>query len=485
MYEGGSSLETVGTAFGVTRGSVRHWLIKKGKRVRSSSEMTASKTPAHDKTQIVEWYMAGDCLKTIQEKTGVSLHTIKKTIRDSGRDKDDRVMKWDWKRPEIVRLYKEGMSANEINKKLKVCSKSIVSILQEEGVQRRTLSERNSRYSLNHQSFNEITPECAYWIGMLITDGCVSDANGSHKVILALQIRDIGHLERFRDFIGSNRPIHKRKHKCPRGIEREYAVIIFDSERIVNRLADFGVVPRKTYTAKIIGLENNPHFWRGAIDGDGGVYLYHRKGESNTSPSLGFCGCGSLVDQFSTFCSRYLDGFRPSVKIKDNLKSLSYTSSSAKKIIQVLYPEGEYGLARKVETAEKIKSWMPLIRIKKTKTKCEYQGCDSWAKSKYLCANHFALATMGTIDPEKLSPNATEAFKDVDFSSWMIRTRSTKGFAVCQFDGCSYRPNKFGLCNTHKRHMESHKIDRTKVSDDSLFLWDKWNMLGMPVMKKS
>ena len=105
--------------------------------------------------------------------------------------------------------------------------------------------------------------------------------------------------------------------------------------------------------------------------------------------------------------------------------------------------------------------------------------------SKHLCANHFALASIGTIDPERLSPKAAEAFKDVDFSGWMIRSRSAKGFTVCQFDGCSYRPSKFGLCNTHKRHMQSHKIDRSKVSDDSLLLWDKWKMLGMPVMKKS
>jgi hypothetical protein len=485
MYENGSSLETVGAAFAVTPGSVRHWLIKKGKRVRSSSEMMASKTPAHDKAQIVEWYMSGECLKTIQEKTGVSLHTIKKTIRDSGCDKSDRVMKWDWKRPEIVRLYKSGMPANEIHKKLKVCSKSIVSILQEEGVQRRTLSERNSRYSLNHQSFDEITPECAYWIGMLITDGCVSDANGGHKVILSLQIRDIGHLERFRGFIGSNRPIHKRKHKCPKGIEREYAVIIFDSERIVNRLADFGVVPRKTYTAKIIGLEGDPHFWRGAIDGDGGVYLRQNSDESNARPSLGFCGCGHLVDQFAVFCSHYLDGFVPTVGEKGKLKSIKYASSSAKTIVKILYPDGEYGLARKLEVANKIKSWTPLRIIKKTKTKCEYEGCGLLARSKHLCANHFTLAMIGTIDPAKLSKNAAESFKDIDFSSWMIRSRSTKGFTVCQFDGCSYRPNKFGLCNTHKRHMENGIIDKSKVSDDSLFLWNRWNMLGMPPMKKS
>ena len=44
--------------------------------------------------------------------------------------------------------------------------------------------------------------------------------------------------------------------------------IRFTSKRLAGKLIAFGVTHRKSLTAKVIGLEDDKHFWRGVLDGD-------------------------------------------------------------------------------------------------------------------------------------------------------------------------------------------------------------------------
>ena len=52
---------------------------------------------------------------------------------------------------------------------------------------------------LNEQAFSKLTPEAAYWVGFLMADGSIV----GRSVGIALALKDAGHLELFRAFMGS------------------------------------------------------------------------------------------------------------------------------------------------------------------------------------------------------------------------------------------------------------------------------------------
>lgn len=129
-----------------------------------------------------------------------------------------------------------------------------------------------AKYSHNPDAFKETTDESAYWIGFLMADGCISEAKGSQtRVRLVLKKEDIDHLQKFKEFVKSDKPIYEYDHN--KSVE-----FSLNSSKMVKDLIHWGVTPRKSLTAKAHpDLEMNPHFWRGIIDGDGCIHT-NKKG---------------------------------------------------------------------------------------------------------------------------------------------------------------------------------------------------------------
>ena len=208
-------------------------------------------------------------------------------------------------------------------------------------------------YSVNHSAFDLITEESAYWVGFLMADGCITEAAGGHRpqVRLQLQWSDQQHVQLFKEFIQSTSPIKKYQRKLHRtGRTFAYCSFSFTSQRIAERLAQFGVVPRKTKTAKAIILEGNQHFWRGVIDGDGCLTW------SAGKPVISLAGSQSLVIQFAEFI-RASHGFKLTPK---NYRShgqgwaIEATCQKACVIVRHLYESCHIALNRKLERASLI-----------------------------------------------------------------------------------------------------------------------------------
>jgi hypothetical protein len=170
------------------------------------------------------------------------------------------------------------------------------------GCTRRTNAELGKRHlALDETVFEdaEHVEEAAYWTGFLMADGCVHHAEGGKAYItLSLQARDRKHVEKFREFLKSG---HKLGRIIVNG--RSYYRVGLRSDKIAADLAKYGVVPRKSLTAKALLLENNKHFWRGALDGDGTVILPTK---SRHRPILSLVGSRNLVSQFADYVSRFL-----------------------------------------------------------------------------------------------------------------------------------------------------------------------------------
>ena len=153
----------------------------------------------------------------------------------------------------------------------------------------------------NPSYFDEIdTPDKAYWLGFIATDGCVRTSGyGPSRLVIKLARKDRAHLEILHRALWAKRPIRDTEEwsKPPGTDERKKrpaSVLDVCSPQIVNALASHGITPRKTDELQPWDGPGHlmRHYWRGVIDGDGTIGTYD--GEAK----LGLCGSRPLVEAF-------------------------------------------------------------------------------------------------------------------------------------------------------------------------------------------
>ena len=123
-----------------------------------------------------------------------------------------------------------------------------------------------------HDYFSAVTTaEQAYILGLLAADGNVSSAHP--RVILGLQAKDVSLMEWVRDRLnpGANLSIASRD---------DFAVLQVTSRRMVEDLAKFGIVPRKSRTLTWPGQLDDllRPFLLGYFDGDGSACIRTKTG---------------------------------------------------------------------------------------------------------------------------------------------------------------------------------------------------------------
>ena len=132
-------------------------------------------------------------------------------------------------------------------------------------------------HTIDETVFDAITEQSAYWVGNLMADGNIyTGKTGNPRIALTLAERDREHLVKFRKFLNCSNRILLKISRLKGKIWNQYT-LRFSSKRIAEKLIEFGVTARKSLTAKVIGLEDNKHFWRGVIDGDG--YIKNKDGK--------------------------------------------------------------------------------------------------------------------------------------------------------------------------------------------------------------
>lgn len=125
----------------------------------------------------------------------------------------------------------------------------------------------------NDNIFDKIdNEEKAYWLGFIFADGYISNSplennkTNDYTFELALSIKDLDHLEKFKKFIKFNKEISVNDVRCK---------IKISSKHLWEILNSYGCTPRKSLTLKFpnknIFKDNSliRHFIRGYFDGDG------------------------------------------------------------------------------------------------------------------------------------------------------------------------------------------------------------------------
>lgn len=183
-------------------------------------------------------------------------------------------MKKEWEQEEIDSIIYEYNVLRWGQKKVARAhhsdDRTIKKILQQNNIHIRNIAEANcSGYNINHAFFDRIDSNVAYILGLLASDGCV--AKNENCIYIELQICDIDLLKKVNDLLQNERPV--KEYTTGRGYKN--AKLYFYSSRIKKKLADYSIVPNKTYS-NVNFLEKIPRlyyrdFIRGFFDGDGWI----------------------------------------------------------------------------------------------------------------------------------------------------------------------------------------------------------------------
>jgi hypothetical protein len=244
---------------------------------------------------------------------------------------------------EIIRRYQDGQGITEIGAAIGCTPSGAHRFLKRSGIQRRTQTQaKRLLHPLREDVFDEISEESAYWIGFLMADGCVTYRRGCYAIALVLKVSDREHVGDFLKFLGSNNILTEE----PKNGSVRATV---QSKRLAEALAKFGVTPRKSKTARVIGLETSVPFWRGVVDGDGSVF-HDAKGRAGIT----LCGSEALVGQFSEFVRTVSPDCKANIHRMKGIFSFAVNGTHAYRVAESLYGNCTVALARKLESARRI-----------------------------------------------------------------------------------------------------------------------------------
>lgn len=129
--------------------------------------------------------------------------------------------------------------------------------------------ERQKKFFFDENYFENITtPEQAYWLGWLHSDGNIC----KNKIRLRIKEEDIEILELFNKSLNSNIPIIIEKNDKGYGSKNNIANLTLNSIKMVKDLSKYGIIENKTETIDLYIFDNielTKAYIRGIFDGDG------------------------------------------------------------------------------------------------------------------------------------------------------------------------------------------------------------------------
>ena len=155
-----------------------------------------------------------------------------------------------------------------------------------------------TKYAYNKDYFKELTPDSAYILGLLLTDGNMTKNTGDktrNEIRLTLHSDDKYMLETISGLIKNDTTVFKKT-------DSNCYNLVINQKDIYQDLLNWGLYPNKSSTiTPHKDLLNSRDFWRGCVDGDGSLGVY------NNSFTLSMCGTKGMVDSFANYCNNLLD----------------------------------------------------------------------------------------------------------------------------------------------------------------------------------
>lgn len=201
---------------------------------------------------------------------------------------------------EICKLYLGGLTSTEIYEqyyKHKVgCQETIQKVVRDNGIARKG----GYKNLMDHNYFETIdTPDKAYFLGLLLTDGNVHydkrQANRQPSIQISLKGEDIDIIEKFKQEVKADNKI-----SVYTGDGRFECVFIVHSLKMAQDLEKYDIKPQKTFLINKmpeVPRQYTRDLIRGIFDGDGTVYILTKDNKLR----FGFYGTHNLVDDIINF----------------------------------------------------------------------------------------------------------------------------------------------------------------------------------------
>lgn len=207
----------------------------------------------------------------------------------------------------IINLYKEGKSPYYMKanvEELKGFSRAtLYNVLSRNGLtdskpkltQQQRLNRR--KYNVNDNFFETIDTEYkAYWLGFIYADGYIT--NTEDKIGISLGIKDIEHLNKFKQHIEADNPIKIYTQTSAYRPGTEYCRLQVSSTKLKHDLIDKGVVVKKTFITQYpfdkVPQHLQHHFIRGYFDGDGSLTKWTN--DKGNTYQIKICGTKEFLE---------------------------------------------------------------------------------------------------------------------------------------------------------------------------------------------
>lgn len=237
---------------------------------------------------------------------------------------------------DICEKYIEGYTSVELGKMYNCADSTITKLLRQNNIPVR----RSVRRSIvkKHDYFKCIdTPNKAYFLGLLISDGSVvkqTRDNRTDVISLSLKLEDKYIVEKFALELGADKS--SVKEYISKG--RSECYFRFASQSMSDDLANYGIISNKTDYTYLPKIEDEliPHLIRGIFDGDGTAYVY--KNGNYEYIRFGFYGSYELCKQINEILNNKIQINKNKITKKVGCYMISWQGNdAARKFCEYIY----------------------------------------------------------------------------------------------------------------------------------------------------
>ena len=287
--------------------------------------------------KIIDLYLNHPEIKTadIAKQFGVSTGTVSRIARINNlpRRTGNKVREFSKEqREEITQKYLNSTPLLTLQKEYKMSYDQVKGILVDANVWGQISSAKRINPNLIENYFSNIdTPEKAYWIGWIISDGAITNNPEKTKYQLELTIKKED--EKILYLLQDDLKVEDKVYDSGELYKR----FSLGCKNIINDLDKLGITQNKSFTVKVPYDKINPelysHLIRGLFDGDGGFTVYTRA-TGQKCQELSFCGNEEVVTWIAnTLFKAIPDLTHNSITKESSIKRIRWSSKKDIKLI--------------------------------------------------------------------------------------------------------------------------------------------------------